>query len=177
MILQRAPLVMQYRARSPGFVASSPRVNTRRREFPYSSRLPKQLSASSTFPSNGVVPISGSFEVPLEMPSDHKNTAEKGFIPLAEAARIVYQNVIGRAPTEPAVLEKLAMSIGKHAAVFAHIGWGPNLERVRPEFFEGAEFMDGLDMMRSRNVPHTGLCIQERDLPGVISRLAPIIKP
>jgi len=101
---------------------------------------------------------------------------ESLFIALAEAAAIVYKEATGLTTTDAALLSEFAGSIALNAAIYAREGWGPNLQLVRPDVIQQGEFRDGGEMMRSRNVTYTDLCLRLTDLPAVTELLKKLHK-
>ena len=94
------------------------------------------------------------------------------FLPLIEAGVIVYREATGRATSDAEILTKVAGSIAKHAPLYARESWGSELRAIRDEVMAGAVFYQGGEMMRSRNVTYTGLCIRGSDLAEVIELVA-----
>lgn len=89
---------------------------------------------------------------------------------------MVHKEATGQTTTDAAVLSELAASIAMNVAIYAREGWGPNLQLIRPDVLQHAEFKDGGDMMRSRNVSYTDLCLRRSDLAAVIELLTKLHK-
>jgi len=98
------------------------------------------------------------------------------FIALAEAAAIVYKEVTGQATTDAGLLSEFAGSIAMNAAIYAREGWGPDIQLVRPDVVQNGEFRDGGQLMRSRNVTYSDLCLRLSDLPAVTELLTKLHK-
>lgn len=99
------------------------------------------------------------------------------FVPLTEAAVTVYRAATGARTSDEEILTAVAASIAKHSQLYAHEGWGPELQAIRDDVMETAVFYQGGEMMRSRNTPYTGICMQRRHLPEVIELVAPLYRP
>jgi hypothetical protein len=97
--------------------------------------------------------------------------SESLFIPLDEAVATVHKEATGRATMDSSLFPALASSIARHFAIYAREGWGPTIERVRPDVLQHAVFqVDGV-FMRSKNVTYSDLCMRRTDLPAATELL------
>jgi hypothetical protein len=102
---------------------------------------------------------------------------ESLFIPLADAAALVYKQLTGSATANPNLLQEVASSISNHVRIYAREGWGTAFSLVRRDVLEAATFYGGGEYLRSRNVTFTGLRMRRDDLPTVIAKLAAVWPP
>jgi len=96
---------------------------------------------------------------------------ESLFIPLADAAAIAHEAATGQTTADTVVLEELAASIAMNVVIYAREGWGPNMLMIRPDVLHCAVFMDRGNMMRSRNVTYSDVCLRRSELATVIELL------
>ena len=92
-------------------------------------------------------------------------------ISLAAAAALVYKEATGRIAKDPVVIDQLSARIVQHVTLYAHKGWGDNLEVVPANVLQDAVFMQGGELMRSQNVTYSSLCIRQAELSAVLDIL------
>ena len=90
---------------------------------------------------------------------------------LAAAAALVYKEATGQIAKDPAVIDQLSTAIAQHVTLYAHKGWGDSLEVVPANVLQDAVFMQGGELMRSRNVTYSSLSVRQTELSAVLDLL------